>query len=109
MLSLFVSGFQKCHLFCRTTIINTKYLSSLKSDVITFFGHCKAKIKALTWTFAHKVIAICLHLDYIYRFLNTFKIFDFVGIYFLKNQNLDFWGRKPKKEIRDSRVVENAI
>ena len=57
---------QKCHLFCHTTLRNTKNRVS-KSDFITlawFLGHCKAKNKGIGLKLCRLVVHVRIALSY---------------------------------------------
>ena len=68
-----------------------------RSDVITFawfFGHCKARNKGISLKFCTLIVGL-----YFYTFILFFgylQNFDFVCIYFQKNQNFDLWKSKTK-------------
>ena len=107
----FVSGFQKWHLFWRTTIRNSKNQVS-KNDVMTinrFLGHCTARIKILAWNCIHLLVThssiACIPV-----LLDIYKILDCLAFIFEKSK-LWFFGIKIPKmsKIRDTNFVERVI
>ena len=96
MLSSFVSEFQKCHLFCRTTIRNCKNKVSKKwcHYHYSVFRTLHSKKKLLVWNFSTH--AVNTQLCNIYSvFWISIKLSIF-GHLFLKTRNFDFSGQKPK-------------
>ena len=98
MLSSFVWEFQKCYLFCRAAIRNSKSRAS-KSDVITTLGfwaiaHSQLKRRILAWNFVHLLVHSSITCRYS-GFLDIYKNVDFLVIYF-ENPDFDFKGSKAK-------------
>ena len=111
ILCSFISGFQTCHVFLFTTIINPKYVVSKmwRHHLYLFFGHCTAKTKILLWNFVYVLFVgisiTCIPILYI-----TWKNLDFVGNYFWENEILDFGGQnREKSKIQISHFVGRPI
>ena len=101
-LSSFVSGFHKCHLFLRETIINAKKAFQ-RSGFISFtcFYYCTVKKRDIAFKFLC-VLFLCSFLTYILIFLITAKYGFLQEFIFGKMGNCDFWGSKKKNQkIRD--------
>ena len=112
ILSSFVSRFQKCRLFWRATIIDAKKITVQKltsSRLPGFWPIAKPEMKRLAWILLHGCWYIFVY--YIFRFLDIFKTFDFVAIYFWKKSKFWFLVVKNQKivKIRYSHFVDRSI
>ena len=112
MLSSFVSGFQKCYLFLRTTIRNVKNCIS-KNDVIYFtcfffFTTAQPNIKILLWNLLC-VLSVCRFTTHIPFFGISVKFWILKALIFEKSQ-FWIWGVNRRiSKIRDIQIVAHSI
>ena len=107
--SSFVSGFQKCHLFCRTTEIPTIDFHKMTSLPLPGrWAIAQPKIKILAWHFVQLLLARS-SIVYIPFFISsTFWILLVFVLW--KIEILIFKGQKPEiSKIRDGRLVERVM
>ena len=92
-LSNFVSAFEKCHFFLRTTNRNTKKASKKVMPPLPIFDHCTAKNTDIALKFGVRIV--CMYFKNIYSSCSdNSEILDVTGIrFFLKNRFFYFGGR----------------
>ena len=82
ILCSFVSEFQKCYLFLRTTNSNVKnFISKVTSSLLPVFYHCTAKNKDLALKFCMCVVCMQWGVSYSYFFHGTKMLgWAFLGV-----------------------------
>ena len=70
-----------------------------------FLTIAQPKIKILLWNLVCMLVFHCLYvaLQCIFQFLDNWKILDFIGTYFFKNQNFDFLGQNLKTILKNQK------
>ena len=106
ILSSFVSGFQECYLFLRTTFKMPKTTSQKVTASFLLFSPLQSK-KDMTLEFG--MCVVCLQFYNIHSVLYSLKIIFYRHL-FLKNRNFEFRGSKSKNiKKQDIHFLERSI
>ena len=97
ILASFVSGFQKSVFFAYVNYECQKlHVKKVTTSHLPGFGPLHSQIYRYCFETCY-MFCLYVSLQHIFRFFNNTKILDFIGIYFLKNKFLNFWGQNREK------------